>query len=346
MTLIKALYAFTLFTALALPVRAGVKYYVNDFLNNGGDARSVALGSAMAADLAGRTAGLYNPAGLLGVRVITGQLTHASLFNGQLMQDMAAVVWPMDSSRSLGATLMRSAVDEIWNTNNFETDAEGRPIFSRSRLTYSDNADYALGLTYAMRFGERFRAGATANFIRRRFDDLISFGAGLDAGALFLFQNNITLGLSVRNLTTSVNRYYADDYEIGLPELYLGAGYRMDVEYLYGSVLFLCQFPNLLPTSGVSQGPMAGAFDNSDESPQAWDLASAGPLGFVANTGLGLEYTIRERVALRLGTNSVSTVTAGVGILLKRLTVDFAYRSHPELSDSYRFALAWDFLRN
>lgn len=335
--------AACLLAALAAwPARAEQKYYVNDFLNHGAGARPMALGEAMAADAADRSAGFYNPSGILGLGRRTVLLSHASLFNGMMDYSFASGVCPIGKDRALGLYVVRSSVDKIWDTRGFETDEAGRPIYSSDRLSYVENVDYAAGLTYAALFRERLRWGLTLKLITRRFDELTSIGTGVDAGVQFLAPGGVTAGLFSRNLTTSVNRYYADDWEIGLPEVYPGLGYRREVEYLYGGFALLYQFPNLLPTSGVSQGAFGGAFDPEGEAPSG-NSPSDGLGKYLLSGNMGVEYHYMQRLFLWLGSNPLYMVTAGAGIRISRFEADLAFRRHLDLDDSYRLAVSWDF---
>jgi hypothetical protein len=205
-----------------------------------------------------------------------------------------------------------------------------------------DNEDYAAGFSYAARWQERFRYAVTLKFIRRRFVELTSFGAAVDAGAQVLLPYGWTAGFLGRNLTSSMNRYYEDDWEIGLPEFFPGVGFRRDSEYLYGGVALLYQFPNLLKTSGVSQGGFGGSFDSESEAPGGNSL-SEDPMRFIMSGNLGAEYHYREKLYLRLGTSPIYLFTAGAGIRIGRLMADLAFRQHPDLADSYRVAASWDF---
>jgi hypothetical protein len=320
----------------------GTLLYVNEFMNNGGGARAVSLGEAMAADQGDMASGLYNPCGILGIRKMSALVSHASLFNGLLDYDFVSFLYPLDTLRSVGAYAIRSAVDEIWDTRGFETDSNGIPTFDQEKLDYVENVDYAVGLSYASVFRNRLRYGVTLKFIRRRMAHVIAYGTGLDAGVQYLFKNGIVAGLYGKNITTSVTRYDKSDYEVGLPELYAGVAYRREIEYIYGRFEVVYQFSNIFSTSGVSQGMAGGAFDLESSDPQETGLFKD-PLGFFLKGNAGLEYTFRERLSLRLGTNAIYMYTAGVGIRIYRLNVDFAFRRHVDLDNSYRIALAWDF---
>jgi len=317
-------------------------YYVNDFLNNGGGARSMAMGEAMAADPGDRSAALYNPAALLGLSFATLEASHASLFSGTVDYTFVSGVLPISQGKAIGLYMLRSAVDDIWDTRGFEKDEAGRPIYSSDRLRLISNMDYAVALSYAAYWREAFRYGVTAKFIRRRLDKLESFGTALDAGIQYHLSEVVTAGLYARNITASFNRYYADEWEIGLPELFPGLCAKKELPYLYGTLEASFQLVNLLPTSGVAQGPFGGSLDLEDDVPTELQWVKD-PVRCLLSTNAGLEYGYRDIFFLRVGTHPLYLFTAGIGLKLGKFTVDSALRRHTELNDSYRVSLAWDF---
>ena len=336
-------YAVPLLALLCLRtlLPAGVVYYANEFLNNGGSPRAAGMGEAMAADPADRTAGYYNPCGLLGLGKATFLISHAKLFDADQTLNLASAAFPLGPSRAVGVYLLRSAVDGIMNTQGFATDNAGAPVYSSANLTYVDNADYAMGLSYAASAGNRLNYGATLKVLRRRLYDLTGYGIGLDAGAQYRVTPEFTLGLTGKNLTTTATRYFADDWEVSLPELYAGVVYKMDAEYIYGSIEFAYQAGNLLSTSGVSQGAFGGTADMDNAAPGETGLLKD-PLGYFTRGNFGVEYTMRRKLFFRLGTNAQYAYTMGAGIKIKNLNVDFAFLHHLQMDDSYRFSLAWD----
>lgn len=314
-----------------------VVYYSNDFLNIGGSPRAAAMGEAMAADPGDRTSAMYNPASLMGIGKTSLYLSHANVFEGLLNYDFASLTWSISPVRMAGVYLLRSAVDGIPDTRNFPL-KDGRPYYSSADLKQVENVDYAVGLSYAMLVGKRFRYGATLKLIRRVLDQVEGDGIALDAGFQYRVSQFLTAGLMGRNITASATRYFANDWEIGLPELYPGISYKQELDYLYGTLEVTYQTKNLLNSSGVSSGQFGGAAEASEASPTSPDFVN-----LILNGNIGFEYAVRNKVFLRLGTNSTYVYTLGMGIKLTRLNVDVALLHHLELQNSYRFALAWDF---
>ncbi|MDW7682058.1 MAG: hypothetical protein SCK70_15960, partial [bacterium] len=67
--------------------------------------------------------------------------------------------------------------------------------------------------------------------------------------------------------------------------------------------------------------------------------ASQFHLGSVSfDTHLGLEYQFKKLIAFRLGAD-VGRFTAGAGIKLPNLDVDYAFLSHDELGNTHRISL-------
>ncbi|OGJ88326.1 MAG: hypothetical protein A2268_05450 [Candidatus Raymondbacteria bacterium RifOxyA12_full_50_37] len=314
--------------------------YSNAFLDNGASPRAVAMGEAMAADRGDRTAGLYNPSGILGIMKPSILASHASLFNGLVTYDLGSFIYPVDKGHALSLYFVRSAIEGIWDTRNFPL-VNGRPQFSSGALSFTENTDWALGFSYAALAYQVFRYGATFKFIRRQLADKSILGAGVDLGGQYLFKH-ATVGLIIKDASTTANRYEPGGYEMALPEAYLGWSYKLDLDYLYGTLQFLCQTAGLLGVNGVSGGPMGGWFDIGDPLPQETGLIS-NPVQTVLGGNLGLEYVVKEKLFFRLGTNSVYQFTAGAGVRINKLFVDYSFQSHADLNNCHRMSLAWDF---
>lgn len=311
--------------------------YANDFLNLGVDPRASAMGEAVAAADGNPFSLFHNPSALLDAGPRKAALSHSSLFGGLQGYDAAAFTLALDSGHQVAAGLRRSAVDDIWDTRGFETDLDGRPVYSSARLSKVDNADYAFSLAYAAKWGARFRYGAAVKFIRRRFEDLTGYGTGLDAGAQFMPGYGLTAALSGRNLTGTAVRYYENDWEWSLPELTAGLGWKVRADYFYGSIQVLVQSGNMLD-QGVSQGYRINREADTAVAPVEASFKSVFTQG-----SAGLEYLIKNRLALRLGFHPYYHFTAGAGLRVSRICADFSLRRHLDLDDTYQFALGWDF---
>jgi hypothetical protein len=93
--------------------------YSNEFLNLGAGARSLGMGKVQVSLTNDATAGYWNPAALANQTTkYDGVLMHSELFSGVVKNDYAAFSMPLDDKSVIGATLLRSGVDNIADTRS------------------------------------------------------------------------------------------------------------------------------------------------------------------------------------------------------------------------------------
>jgi hypothetical protein len=189
------------------------------------------------------TAGYWNPAALTNLSAkYDGVLMHSELFSGVVKNDYAAFAMPLDDKSVIGATLLRTGVDNIADTRLLINQYDGSIDYSR--ITYFSVADYALLLSYARKLGpEGLSVGANAKLIYRNVGSYANaYGFGIDAGVQYN-HGGWRLGLMARDITTTFNAWSVDadkfkasaavgdqipvnSTELTLPRLVLGAGYQ------------------------------------------------------------------------------------------------------------------------
>src|SRR5262249_20465642 len=92
--------------------------------------------------------------------------------------------------------------DGIWEPGE-------RLLFTSDDLFLASSTDLAFTVSYARQRGRHFAWGGTVKFLRSSLPDTIpgehvtSFGAGADAGLLFLPSDAVTLGAVMHDLTTT-----------------------------------------------------------------------------------------------------------------------------------------------
>jgi hypothetical protein len=216
--------------------------YSNEFLNLGAGARSLGMGKVQVSLTNDATAGYWNPAALVNQSTkYDGVLMHSELFSGVVKNDYAAFSMPLDDKSVIGATLLRSGVDNIADTRSLINEYG---YIQYDRITYFSVADYALLLSYARRLGpEGLSVGANAKLIYRNVGSYANaYGFGIDAGVQYN-HNGWRLGLMARDITTTFNAWSIDadkfkantipgeaiptnSTELTLPRLVLGIGYQ------------------------------------------------------------------------------------------------------------------------
>jgi hypothetical protein len=216
--------------------------YSNEFLNLGAGARSLGMGKVQVSLATDATAGYWNPAALTNLQArYDGALMHSELFSGVVKNDYATFAMPLDDKTVVGATLLRSGVDNIADTRALINEY-GQIQYDR--IKYFSVADYALLLSYARKLGlEGLSVGANAKLIYRNIGSYANaYGFGIDAGVQYNHKG-WRLGLSARDITTTFNAWSinAEEFkanttpgqviptnstELTLPRLILGAGYQ------------------------------------------------------------------------------------------------------------------------
>jgi hypothetical protein len=233
-----------LLAASAAHAQTNTPKYSNEFMNLGAGARSLGMGKVQVSLATDATAGYWNPAALTNLSAkYDGVLMHSELFSGVVKNDYAAFAMPLDDKSVIGATLLRTGVDNIADTRLLINQYDGSIDYSR--ITYFSVADYALLLSYARKLGpEGLSVGANAKLIYRNVGSYANaYGFGIDAGVQYN-HGGWRLGLMARDITTTFNAWSVDadkfkasgvavgekipvnSTELTLPRLVLGAGYQ------------------------------------------------------------------------------------------------------------------------
>jgi len=250
-------------------------------MNLGAGARSLGMGKTQAALATDATAGYWNPAALTNVTTkYDGVLQHAELFSGIVKYDYAAFAMPLDDKSVLGATLLRSGVDNIADTRALVNEYG---YIDYSKITYFSVANYGLLLSYARKLGpEGLSLGANGKIIYQNVGNFANaYGFGFDLGLQYN-HGSWRLGLMARDITTTYNAWSinAEQFrataqpgqdiptnatEITLPRLVLGAGYQFTLPGQFTALVAADletttdgQRNSFVATRAVSVDPRAG----------------------------------------------------------------------------------------
>jgi hypothetical protein len=165
------------------------------------------------------------------------------------------------------------------------------------------------GLSFARQRGRHFAWGGTVKFVRSSLPDTVpgqhvtSFGAGLDAGLLYMPTDAVTLSAVMHDLTTTYITWSNGVREQVAPNLVTGAAFNF--------------FPG--PTHALTWGTDL-AWDFEDRTLDA-QIHLGGPFNVDLRTGL--EYWYRSTLALRSGVNG-KDLDFGVGVRYKHFGADYA----------------------
>jgi len=294
-----------------------VAKFAGEFLSTGVGARALGMGGAHVAVGGDVTAGYWNPAGLIGIRAPQFSLMHSSRFSGIVKYDYGAAAIPFGSDQTFAISLIRLAVDDIAYTAlpnpELPLSEANQPIISRM----VNDAEYALFFSYARVIPGKFSYGGSIKLINKGVGDNSAWGLGFDMGVLANPVSNLLVGANLQDATTTLVSWDTKTNELISPTLKLGLAYPMALPFLNSK---------LIP---------ALDFDTRFENRGSTSQASVGPVSFDAH--LGLEYVLFRAIAFRLGSD-VGHFTAGAGLRLPQLYLDYAFMSH-DLGDTHRISL-------
>ena len=288
--------------------------YAGEFLALGAGARALALGGAYVAVADDATAGYWNAAALAALKGRQIHLTHARRFAGLVRHDYLALARAGGRVHGLALGLLRVGVDDqketVLQDPGGAPGAHNRPLVAS---TFS-SSDYALYLSGGHRLSARVSAGASLKLIYRSIGNFSSaYGFGLDLGLRGRPRPEITLAVSIRDVTTTPLSWNN------------GATDRIQPSFLGGAA-----YSRALP-GGRAVLSIASRLGGNAE-----DVSGAEPIN------AGLEYWY-EHLALRAGLEE-GRRTYGLGLRLRgRLQLDLARFDHHELGHTYQFSAGLHF---
>ncbi len=312
----------------SLTALAGSGKYAGEFLAIGVGGRALGMGGAAVALTSDVTAGFWNPAALARIDYPQIVLMHNEQFGSLLNHDYGAVAIPFGPSMSLGLSVIRLGIDDIADTRAAGIDANGNLTydltqFSRvdpSRVTYFNAADWAFLFTYARRVGPDFSYGANLKFIRRDLGENSANGIGLDVGVWYRATDDLFLGASVQDVTTTFLAWDTGTNELISPTVKLGGAYQ--IAALGGTFVpavdMDVRFENRGSVSEIHVGPVS------------------------ADLHAGLEYQFRNLLFLRGGYSDVKQLTLGAGLRFPKLAIDYSFAkfgSQNDIGDSHRISI-------
>lgn len=290
--------------------------------------RALGMGGAYAALARDVTAIYWNPAGLAHVEFPQIMLMYAELHRAVVSYNFAGAAFPMGPVRTLGFGITRVGVDGIPVTRltnpalklgDFYVDENGQTRQNRPYVeTYISDAEYAFYLSYAIKRSERFSYGGNVKVLHKAIGDFSAWGLGFDLSVLYNPKGGLFLGASLQDVTTTILAWDTGRREVIVPALRLGAAYPITIPMLGG-----CLSPAL---------DVELRFEGRDFAAQA----AVGPVS--ADAHVGWEYQFRDLLAVRLGSD-VGNLSAGAGIRLPKLQIDYAFLRHPDLDDTHRISV-------
>ena len=340
---------------IAFNISAQAPKYSNEFLSIGVGGRPMGMSGAVVASVSDATAAVWNPAGLSS---IPGNLQiaamHAELFAGISKFDYATLATKIDSTRTIGFSIIRFGTDEIPNTLEL-IDASG--AIDYSKVKSFSIADYAFMFSYAKTTRiEGLRLGGSAKVIHRKVGEFgKAWGFGFDVGAQYS-KGNWRFGALGKDVTSTFNAWSfntetfeetfaqtgneipKNSTEVTLPKLILGAGRYIAISKKFTALVEL--------NTDIT-------FDGKRNV-----LISSDPVSVDPHIGLEVGYS--DFIFIRGGIQNIQTVknldgteskiiqpNLGIGIRLGRLTIDYALTNiGQETLYSNVFSLKFDIHRS
>ncbi|HED05283.1 MAG TPA: PorV/PorQ family protein [Ignavibacteria bacterium] len=331
----KRLILFSAFLILIIPqLQAQTVFgkYAGEFMAIGVGGRALGMGGAYVAIANDVTAGYYNPAGLAHLNYPQISLMHDERFGSLVNYDYAAVAFPYGKKMSFGLSIIRLGVDGIPYTKDALVDKNtGQTIYNinqpSARLDYSkittfSDQDWAIYLSFAKRYSEKFYYGANVKLIYEKLANYSAYGIGFDVGVWYTPFKNFSLGGNLQDITTTLVAWSTGRNELITPTAKLGAAYQL---HILGGIF--------TPAVDV---------DIRFENRRFASDFNIGPVSFDIHEGI--EYDFNHLFAIRAGYNDIKQFTIGAGIKLPKLNIDYSFARFTgpkaeRLPDTHRISL-------
>lgn len=272
---------------------------VFSFLRFNQSARFAGLAGASTALSGDPTSIFMNPGALPtveGQRVSATFLKHVLDINSGL----AAYVDYIDGFGTVGASVIATSF------GSFE-----RSTSTGDRVGSFSAADVAIGVSYANEIDTLITYGVTLKFISSTLDDMASTGLAVDAGVLFRLPDGRTnVGMSIMHLGTQLSTYD-------------GTSDRLPVDVRLGINHRLRGLPLLM---NVSINHLADEVDGFFDRFLNFSIGGELYIGKAVQLRAGYDNATRNMTGVNVATQ-LSGVSAGIGLLLKPATVDYALSS-------------------
>ncbi len=308
---------------------AEIAKYAGEFFSTGVGARALGMGGAFVAGGGDVTSGYWNPAGLTRVNYPEIAAMHSERFSGMVNYDYLGVAVPFRVTESFAISGIRLGVDDIpvtaiprpdLRTDTTFTDENGNLAVNRPYIDHWVNdAEYAFFLSYARMTSAAFSYGVNAKILHKGVGEHSAWGFGFDIGMTWNPWKKVMLGVNLQDVTTTILAWNTGTKELISPTLKTGVAYPFHFSLANTKLL------------------LAADVDTRFENREFASQMSAGPVSF--DFRVGGELLVYNAVALRLGRDDLGYLTAGAGLCLPRLDVDYSFMNHTDLKETHRISL-------
>jgi hypothetical protein len=274
-------------------------------------------------------------------------LSYAGFFGNTFSTSILSSKMKPDSTSGVGISLSYLYVPDIQTNLGFDLDpSSGEPIYDPSKIVSAFASDLYFRCGYGYRFTGLLRAidfgfGGAITAKRSNLVGWTGYGIGVDGGGyLFFARPGIVVGLYGENLTTSYLYWSSAYQDAAWPHARLGLGWKKDIRDIYGRIQLTYESADFLGNDGINS-LMAGDESDTTVMPERVRL-SEDPASFLMLGKAGAEYTIFDRVALRIGVGLPNIISFGGGMYLfeRSFAIDFAYLVH-ELAGTYQLGISY-----
>jgi hypothetical protein len=309
---------FVLLILFGLSLAQAAKYS-GEFLTLGVGGKALGMGGAFVSLADDGFAPYWNPAGLVQLSQKELTLMHAETFGSLLNHDFIGYVLPLkkrERRSALALSLLGLSGGGIKIT---ELEDPTKPIgpSNRPRVKKEEShGDYVLFFSYAQEINKKLSLGGNAKIIYRNLALNSAFGFGFDWGVLVRIHKNFSGGLNLMDAFTTTLFYDTGTKESIYPALKTGFNFHKDIS----DFKIVLSFDSDLRIEGRKYAS------------QFWMGESS------LDTHCGGELSYQNRLFGRVGVDQ-GNFTAGAGLLVKKLMVDFAFLNQKDLDNTYRFSL-------
>lgn len=302
---------------------AHAEKYAGEAFSLGVGARGLALGGAVVAGPFDASAPYFNPAGMNRLHGQYVMAMHAETFGSLLNHDFVSYVnshpRPGSFVKSFGFYLYYLGGGGIKIT---EVDKFDRFYVVREE----SHGDWLLAAALGAAIGKNVDIGLSAKVIYRDIGTETGRGLTLDAGFLWRAPHRITLGLMVADATTGFIRYSGTTFDQPASTETINPTVKPGIS------LAQSYFDWTVTVS--ASGDIR--FENIRYAAEYWTGSMS------LDTHYGCEVNFRDIVFGRAGFD-MGRLTAGGGVDVRNITVDFAYLHHADLDETFRVSAGYRF---
>lgn len=289
---------------------------------------------------------ISNPAVLSlneGARLLVG---YTGFYKNTFSTTNASFVTSVNEKIRFAAGVSYLLIPDIEITDNLISDEFGHPAedVSSSKFKYESSSETFINISLGYNILEKknytLSAGASVHAMRRRLLDWTGYGIGADlAVAIELSKLNLRFSILGNDIGANYVNWSSSYSEYSGTKLRIGIGYSKDIPYIYGRIKITYKSPDLLGNEGVSYV----AINNEEQDPKSGSVKDNPELVFTA-ASYGLDYLIKDVVALRVGLDEIKRFSFGAGLNLfsRSLGFDFAYTLPYGLAGTYAMSISYN----